>query len=185
MPWLILSVLCLLLNATPALSNHRTQASPLIPSIQNQQLVVDSQIKLAMTPSMEKALLHGIAIEYRIQVKLFDMAQWPWNRTLATQQMKVQLSYDPLKQTYILSNLTLSRLNTDRDLSRALTTLGSIQSLPIIPTHKLVANKSYALELEVSLERSSLPNALRLVSLIDSDWRVHFVSQPLHWIYTP
>ncbi|OZA73297.1 MAG: hypothetical protein B7X74_04625, partial [Thiotrichales bacterium 39-47-5] len=111
--------------------------------------------------------------------------QWFWQNTLASKKMRVRLSYDPLKQTYLLSNLTLSRLNTDRDLSRALTTLGSIQSFPLIAIEKLQANKAYALQLEVRLERESLPNALRLSSLLDSEWRVNLSGHQQPWTYQP
>ena len=175
----------LLMSLSQALWADMTRATPLMPSIQAQQLVVDGQITLGMTATMEKALLHGIAIEYSIQVKLIDPDQWFWQNTLASKKMRVRLSYDPLKQTYLLSNLTLSRLNTDRDLSRALTTLGSIQSFPLIGIEKLQANKVYALQLEVSLERDSLPNALRLSSLLDSEWRVNLSGHPQPWTFKP
>lgn len=181
--WLVLSMLLTTFNQ--ALWAEVTHATPLIPSIQGQQLVVDGQVTLGMTPTMEKALLHGIAIEYSIQVTLIDPNQWFWKNTLATKKMRVRLSYDPLKQTYLLSNLTLSRLNTDKDLSRALNTLGSIRSLPIIATSQLQAHKHYELQLNVILERDSLPNALRLSSLIDSEWRVNLSGHPQPWIYQP
>ena len=181
--WLVLSML--LTTFSQALWADVTRATSLLPSIQGQQLVVDGQVTLGMTPTMEKALLHGIAIEYSIQVTLSDPNQWFWQNTLATKKMRVRLSYDPLKQTYLLSNLTLSRLNTDRDLSRALNTLGSIQSLPIITSPQLQAHKHYELQLNVTLERDSLPNALRLSSLIDSEWRVNLSGHPQPWMYQP
>lgn len=179
--WLLL----ILLSSFRPLWAEVTRATPLMPSTQGQQLVVDGQVTLGMTPTMEKALLHGIAVEYSIQVTLIDPEQWFWQNTLASKEMRVRLSYDPLKQTYLLSNLTLSRLNTDRDLSRALTTLGSIQSFPLIGIEKLEANKAYALQLEVRLERESLPNALRLSSLLDSEWRVNLSGHQQPWTYQP
>lgn len=175
----------LLLTITHNLSAEITRATSLMPSIQAQQLMVDGQVTLGMTPTMEKALLHGIAIEYTLQVKLIDPEAWFWQNTLASKKMRVRLSYDSLKQTYLLSNLTLSRLNTDRDLSRALSTLGSIQSLPLISTDKLQANKNYTLVLNVSLERDTLPNALRLSSLIDPEWRIQLSAQSQAWMYQP
>lgn len=175
----------LLMSFSHGLWAEITRATPLMPSIQGQQLVVDGQITLGMTPTMEKALLHGIAVEYSIQVKLIDPERWFWQNTLASKKMRVRLSYDPLKQTYLLSNLTLSRLNTDRDLPRALSTLGSIQSLPLITVDQLTPNKAYALQLEVNLERDSLPNALRLSSLIDSEWRVNLNAHAQPWTYHP
>jgi len=179
--WLLL----ILLSSFRPLWAEVTRATPLMPSIQGQQLVVDGQVTLGMTATMEKALRHGIAIEYSIQVKLIDPEQWFWKNTLATKKMRVRLSYDPLKQTYLLSNLTLSRLNTDRDLSRSLTTLGSIQSFPLIGIEKLQDNKPYALQLEVTLERDSLPNALRLSSLLDGEWRVNLSGHQQPWTYQP
>ncbi|OZA73068.1 MAG: hypothetical protein B7X74_04965, partial [Thiotrichales bacterium 39-47-5] len=64
--WLLLSIL--LTTFSQALWADVTRATPLLPSIQGQQLVVDGQVTLGMTPTMEKALLHGIAVEYSIQV---------------------------------------------------------------------------------------------------------------------
>jgi len=185
MRWSWLVITLSLLSYHSSLWAEATRATLLQPSIQGQHLVVDGQISLGMTPTMEKALLHGIAIEYTIQVKIMDSAQWLWRNTLASRKMRVRLSYDPLKQTYLLSNLTLSRLNTDRDLPRALTTLGAIQSLPIISIQALEANKAYLLQLEVQLERESLPNALRLSSLIDSEWRINLTGEPQSWVFQP
>lgn len=175
----------MLMGLSQALWAEITRATPLMPSIQGQQLVVDGQITLGMTPTMEKALLHGIAVEYSIQVTLIDPERWFWQNTLASKKMRVRLSYDPLKQTYLLSNLTLSRLNTDRDLPRALSTLGSIQSLPLTSIDQLSPNKVYALQLDVTLERDSLPNALRLSSLIDNEWRVNLNGHAQPWTYHP
>lgn len=179
-------LLGVLLSLTPLIVQAElTQATPLTVVIQNNQLVTDGQVTLGITPTMESALLHGIAIEYDVTIALKDPSRWFWEQTLATKHMRIKLAYDSLKQTYLLSNITLGRLNTDKDLKRALMTLGAIQSLPIIPTEKLQTHHTYQLSIRVTLERESLPNALRLSSLIDPAWRSDMDWQTQTWTYQP
>lgn len=183
LPSLIIGAFLLL--ATLIVRAEATHATPLTAIIQNNQLVVDGQVTLGITPTMESALLHGIAIEYDVTIDLKDPTLWFWEQTLATKHMRIKLAYDSLKQTYLLSNITLGRLNTDKDLKRALMTLGAIQSLPIIPVEKLKANQPYQIAIRVTLERESLPNALRLSSLIDPAWRSDMAWQEQTWVYKP
>jgi hypothetical protein len=64
-------------------------------------------------------------------------------------------------------------------------TLGAIQSLPVAQLKQLKNNRTYQLRLRVQLERDSLPNALRLSSLIDPEWRVDMDWQDQIWTYPP
>lgn len=162
-----------------------TSAPPLTLTIQQQQLMVDGQLQLGITTMMEKALQHGIGIEYSIHIRIIDPQQWFWRNTLSDKQMRIRLAYDSLKQTYLLSNLTLGRITTDRDLARALQSLGHLQSLPIINTTQLIPHHHYRIRLDVVLERESLPNALRLSSLFDTQWQVDLNNQQQDWTYQP
>lgn len=162
-----------------------TRATKLQASIVDNQLIVDGQIALGITPTMEGALLHGIALEYNIDIKLDDPDRYFWQNPILLKRTRVKLSFDSLKQTYLLTNLNLQRFSTDRDLKRALMTLGAIQSLPVAQLKQLKNNRTYQLRLRVQLERDSLPNALRLSSLIDPEWRVDMDWQDQIWTYPP
>lgn len=177
-------LLLLFVNQQPSFAGN-TSASALNVHIQQQQLLVDAHIQLGMTDTMEKALQHGIAIEYLIQVDLLDPTTWFWEKRITRKNMRVRLSYDSFKRTYLLSNLTLGRITTDKDLERALQSLGHIQSLPLIDTAQLTVDKSYQLKLSVSLERGVLPNALRLTSFFDPNWRIDLTGQTQNWTYQP
>jgi hypothetical protein len=162
---------------------ERTRATQLQTSIINHQLLVDGQIALGITPTMESALLHGIALEYSIDIRLDDPERHLWQNPLLVKRTRVKLSFDSLKQTYLLTNLSLQRFSTDRDLKRSLMTLGAIQSLPIAQLNQLQKNHPYHLRLRVQLERDSLPNALRLSSIIDPEWRIDMDWQTQKWVY--
>jgi hypothetical protein len=162
-----------------------TRTTQLQVSTVDDKLLVDGQIALGITPTMESALLHGIALEYNIDIKLDDPDRRFWQNPLLLKRTRVKLSFDSLKQTYLLTNLSLQRLSTDRDLKRALMTLGAIQSLPLAQLGQLQTHHPYQLRLRVHLERDSLPNALRLSSIIDPEWRVDMDWQSQTWTYLP
>jgi len=162
-----------------------TRTTQLQVSTVDDKLLVDGQIALGITPTMESALLHGIALEYNIDIKLDDPERRFWQNPILLKRTRVKLSFDSLKQTYLLTNLSLQRFSTDRDLKRALMTLGAIQSLPLAQLNQLQPNHVYHLRTRVQLERDSLPNALRLSSLIDTEWRIDMDWQSQTWTYLP
>lgn len=162
-----------------------TRATHLQTSLVENQLLVDGQIALGITPTMESALLHGIALEYNIDIRLNDPERRFWQNPILLKRTRVKLSFDSLKQTYLLTNISLQRFSTDRDLKRALMTLGAIQSLPLAQATQLKAHHLYQLQLRVHLERDSLPNALRLSSLIDPEWHIDMDWQNQTWTYQP
>jgi len=178
----ILLLACLYLQPAQA---EPTRATQLQVSMVDDKLLVDGQIALGITPTMESALLHGIALEYNIDIKLDDPDRRFWQNPILLKRTRVKLSFDSLKQTYLLTNLSLQRFSTDRDLKRALMTLGAIQSLPLAQLNQLKANHVYHLRMRVQLERDSLPNALRLSSLIDAEWRVDMDWQNQQWTFQP
>lgn len=181
--WLQLCALWLSISSTTFASV--TQANPLQISVQKDQLMVDGQIYLGMTPTIESALKHGIAIIYHIDIELRDPDRRFWQNPLHRKRTRVKLSYDSLKQTYLLTNLTLQRFESDRDLNRALMTLGAIQSLPLVNIAQLKTQHPYEIRLRVQLDHDSLPNALRLSSLIDREWQVDMSWQTQSWQLIP
>lgn len=178
----MLLLACLYLQPAQAESTRATQLQV---SMIDDKLLVDGQIALGITQTMESALLHGIALEYNIDIKLDDPERRFWQNPILLKRTRIKLSFDSLKQTYLLTNLSLQRFSTDRDLKRALMTLGAIQSLPLAQLNQLQPNHAYHLRTRVQLERDSLPNALRLSSLIDPEWRVDMDWQSQTWTYLP
>jgi hypothetical protein len=175
----------LLMLCLSVATSEPTRATQLQVSTVDDKLLVDGQIALGITPTMESALLHGIALEYNIDIKLDDPERRFWQNPILLKRTRVKLSFDSLKQTYLLTNLSLQRFSTDRDLKRALMTLGAIQSLPLAQLNQLQPNHVYHLRTRVQLERDSLPNALRLSSLIDTEWRIDMDWQSQTWTYLP
>lgn len=158
-----------------------TRATLLQPSLNDTHLLVDGQVSLGLTDTMLSALHHGIVLEYSIEVEVRDPQRSFWQNTLSRKRMLVKLQYDSLKETYLLTNLSLQRFGTDRDLTRALMTLGAIRSLPVAEKRLLKSGQTYELRLRVQLERDALPNALRLSSLFDPDWRIDMGWQTQLW----
>ncbi len=173
---------CLILSTVHA---EPTRSTQLQPSIINNELLVDGQVALGITPTMENALLHGISLEYNIDIKLDDPDRRFWQNPLLLKRTRIKLSFDGLKQLYLLTNLSLQHFSTDRDLKRALMTLGAIQSLPLAQLNQLKKGHTYRFMIRAQLERDSLPNALRITSIIDPEWRIDMDWQQQAWTYHP
>jgi hypothetical protein len=137
---------------------------------QGQQLLLDAQAILPMTQMMESALMHGISLEYSLEASITDPSLAFWRNPIGQQKIRVRLSFDALKQTYLLTNLSLQRVTSDRDLARSLLSLGNLKDLPIVLNHPLETGKTYQISVIAKLERNALPNALRLASLFDEQW---------------
>lgn len=148
-------------------ANENTQ---IYTQINQDSLLINAQATLPITPTMEAALQHGIPLEYTLTVKLSDPDRHFWENPISKQVIRVRLSYDLLKQTYLLTNLTLQRVTNERDLMSSLHTLGRLQDLPLIALNKLETGHTYHIWIQVKLEPSALPNALRLATLFDEHW---------------
>jgi hypothetical protein len=175
--WLIISLLLL----TPASQAEELQSNQLVPNVQLDQLFINAQIALDLTPTMEEALAHGISLEYTIEISLRDPDQPFWRNPVNSKRTRVKVAYDSLKRTYLLTNLTLQRFSTDRDLKRTMNTLGNLQDIPLISLSQLQSGHTYQIRVQAQLERDALPNALRLSTLFDRDWRTDMGQYNRYW----
>jgi hypothetical protein len=167
MPSLLFTLLLSLFINTPVWANENSQ---IYAQTNQDHLLIDAQTTLPITPTMEEALRHGIPLEYTLTVKLSDPTRHFWENPMSKQVIRVRLSYDLLKQTYQLTNLTLQRVTNERDLVSSLHTLGRLQDLPLIALNQLETGHTYHIWIQVKLEPSALPNALRLATLFDEHW---------------
>lgn len=178
----MISLLCL----TLIIWGNRLSAEEVNHSIRlqskDEHLLLDAQAILPMTSTMEDALMHGIPLEYSLEAKIIDADRPFWRNPVGQQKIRVRLSYDLLKQTYLLTNLTLHRVTSDRDLTRSLLSLGHLQDLPMVNANELEAGHTYHIWVVAKLEPTALPNALRLATLFDSQWLNQ--SPPLHRYWT-
>jgi len=115
------------------------------------------------------ALDHGIALDFVVRVRAEGDTRFVlWRRTLATSERHVQLRYYPLSRQYQWRDL--DRGETRSYAARALL-LAALEDLRL-PLSDFDVQRAQRFSLDIALDRTTLPGALRVPALLRPEWRI-------------
>lgn len=135
--------------------------------------VLSARLDWQPDASVLAALDHGIVLDFVVSVAARDAGLFA--ATPAAQRRHVQLRYFPLSRQYQLRDLDLAQ--TRSFAARALA-LAAFEELRL-PLPGWDARTAQRFELDIALDRESLPGALRLPALLQPAW--HLSSGAYAW----
>jgi hypothetical protein len=116
--------------------------------------------------SVLDALDHGIPLDFVVAIRAQTHGALGWRQTVAVQQRRLQLRYYPLSRKYQLLDVDLARSRTYTTRSLALAALEDLR----LPMPAWSPSAAVDFELDITLDRSALPGALRLAALLRPAW---------------
>ncbi len=175
--FLLILAACLLIAAgvTSALSVSPQPSGPhfsdIIVTTSETHLLLFGELRNSITPDMIEGLHSGIPIRFTFFVELERTRPNWFNVELASQSFSHTLTYDTLKQVYVVeTNASGQRRRIVPSLEEAQTLLNEINGLRIIELAELVEDTKYRLRLKAELHKKTLPLSLHAVVPFISWW---------------
>ena len=138
-------------------------------SITSAKIVADNLLaQIAWQPdaNLLDALDHGIPLDFIVTLKAQKSALLGWHENLAEQQRRVQLRYYPLSRYYQLRDIDLDRTRSFPARASALAALEDMR----LPLSNWSAGSADRYQMDVRIDRASLPGVLRVSSLVRPAW---------------
>lgn len=141
--------------------------------VDQQQLLVDSQVIFLLSQEMKDALHHEIPLTFDIEFKLVEKTSLlgiTYHRERKHIEYQSKIYFLGFNNQYFISNTRSTSLQVFNNLNDALETFGTIQSFNITNLAELHPSAIYNLEFRIAFNRWELPTPLIINSLIDTDW---------------
>ena len=138
--------------------------------------VLSARVEWQASEVVLDALDHGIVLDFAVELRALGPSRFGWQPTVARMARHIELRYFPLSSRYQLRDL--DRGETRRYAARRLL-IDALEDLRLnLPAGWAPADaNSYSLQ--IALDRDRLPGAMRLPTLLKSEW--HLSSADYSW----
>ncbi|MGH8119969.1 MAG: DUF4390 domain-containing protein [Gammaproteobacteria bacterium] len=135
--------------------------------------VINADIEYHFSAETEKALKHGVPLQFNTTVTVKKQRRWLWDKTMSTIVLKYRLQYHPLSGYYLMTTMNDDEYRQFKTLSDVMEFLGKMKNQPLLSRDVLVAEagKFYG-RIRVRLDIQSLPVPLRPLAYISRQWRL-------------
>jgi hypothetical protein len=134
---------------------------------------VNADIDYHFSAETEKALTHGVPLQFDTLFKVKKHRRWLWDKTISTVMLKFKLQYHPLSGYYLVTNIQNGERQQFLNLDNATGYLGKLKNYPLIARNALDAdNGEYYGLINVKLDIQSLPAPLRPLAYLSTQWRL-------------
>ncbi len=169
-PVFYMMLLCCLLPATLSAKGIDINDVDIVKT--DQTWLLNAKINYRLSDEILKALKHGVALYFHIDIETEKRRRWFWNKKIEQNKLAYRLQYHPLSQRYLLTDYYDFQHHDYRTLTAALNKMGDIKNVPILNKFEDIENTSLTARVRAFLDNSSLPAPLRPLSFISSDWQL-------------
>jgi hypothetical protein len=109
-------------------------------------------------------------LELHLQVRREDA--WIWEENLLDRRQRYLIRYLPLTELYQVVRLPAGEKRSFVTRAAAISALGEIEGISLLPKLRLEADEKYRLGVKVSLDIEALPLPLRPVAYLRPSWNL-------------
>ena len=185
---LLFTCLCCLHGPGTAVSTAAETATPnftdIIVTTSDTHLLLFGELRNSITKDMLDGLHSGIPIKFSFFVELNkDVPNW-LDEELVSEQFSHTLTYDTLKQSYIVETGESSKKkHTTASIDEAKKLLNEINGLKIVELSRLEPERTYRLRIKAELNKKSLPLSLHNIIPFVSWWDLKTDWYTVEFIY--
>lgn len=150
-------------------------------TIADDQLVLDAQFAIALTPTLEEVLNKGVPLYFLLEFELIR-PRWYWfNDRVAYVQQEYRLSYNALTRQY---RLGVGNLHQNfPTLADALEVMSRARRRIDVDPALLRSRDTYIAGIRFRLDTSQLPKPFQLNAIVAREWNIG--SDWYRWTVTP
>ncbi len=185
---LVFTCFCCLQGPGTAVSTAAETATPnftdIIVTTSDTHLLLFGELRNSITKDMLDGLHSGIPINFSFFVELNkDVPNW-LDEELVSEQFAHTLTYDTLKQSYIVETGESSKKkHTTASLDEAKKLLNEINGLKIVELSRLEPERTYRLRIKAELNKKTLPLSLHNIIPFVSWWDLKTDWYTVEFIY--
>ncbi len=136
-----------------------------------QGYVLDADVDIALTPTLEDALIKGINLYFLLELELTRPGSWYWfDDDIAEPVRKMRIYYHLLLRRYVVESGYVTR--TAETLDDALAMLGRVSEWQVLERGALKTGRRYDASLRLRLDTSQLPKPLSVGGVTGDKWEL-------------
>ena len=134
-------------------------------------LIVYFSVSDCFTDDLQKAINNGVSTIFTFFVKLYEVRDWWWDKSIADIKVSHEIKYDSLKKIYIL-NLSSSddKATYVKDFEEAKKLMSEIVGLKVTELRNLQRGNRYQISMMAELDKIRLPFYFHYVFFFLSLW---------------
>jgi len=121
-------------------------------------------------PEMELAILAGIPAIFSLQLEVYQMRSFVWDKKIAAHEIKRTMKYDNLKKTFSVYTNGNVQPVIFSDFESAQNAMADFNGIVAVPLSSLVKGGNYYMLIKVKMDKARLPLHMENVFMFVSYW---------------
>jgi hypothetical protein len=121
-------------------------------------------------PDMELAILAGITATFTLQLEVYQVRSFVWDKKITSYEIKRTIKYDNLKKTFSVYTNGNTQPVIFSDFESAQKSMADFNGIIAVPLASLVRGKNYYLLIKVKMDKVRLPLNMEYVFFFVSFW---------------
>jgi hypothetical protein len=121
-------------------------------------------------PDMELAILAGITATFNLQLEVYQVRSFVWDKKITSYEIKRTIKYDNLKKTFRVYTNGNTQPVIFSDFESAQKSMADFNGIIAVPLASLVRGKNYYLLIKVKMDKVRLPLNMEYVFFFVSFW---------------
>ena len=119
---------------------------------------------------MESAILAGVPTVFTIQLQVYQVRPYLWDKTITNSEIKRTIKYDNLKKTFSIVTNGQTAPAVFADFESAQKAMADLSGIVIAPLKALTKGNNYYLMMRVKIDKIRLPLHLEYLLFFVSFW---------------
>ncbi len=134
-------------------------------------LLVYFSVADCFTDNMERAIENGVSTTFTFFVKLYEVRDWWWDRSIADLKVSHEIKYDSLKKVYIVRLSSRdNKMMYVKEFEEAKKLMSEIVGLKVTELRNLQRGNHYQISMMAELDKIRLPFYFHYVFFFLSLW---------------
>lgn len=119
---------------------------------------------------MESAILAGVPTVFTLQLEVYRVRSYLWDKKITSSEIKRTIKYDNLKKTFNIFTDGDAAPAIFADFESAQKAMADLSGIGIVPLKELVMGNTYYLKMRVKIDKVRLPLHMEYVFFFVSFW---------------
>jgi hypothetical protein len=119
---------------------------------------------------MESAILAGVPTIFTLQLQVYQVRPYLWDKKITASEIKRTIKYDNLKKTFSIATNGNATPTVFTDFESAQKAMADLSGIVIAPLKALIKGNSYYLMMKVKIDKVRLPLHMEYLLFFVSFW---------------
>lgn len=135
-----------------------------------ENLLLYAGLKNCFKAEMQTSILAGVPTVFTIQMRLYQVRSYIWDKKIASLEVKRTLKYDNLNKTFNIVTDGYPNPVIFNDLESAQKAMADLSGIPVVSLAALAKGSDYYLSFKVKIDKVKLPLYMEYLFFFVSFW---------------